>query len=230
MDVTNLTIPILVGAAVIDSINPCAFGVLIFLIAYLFKAFHSHRSVITHGLTYISAVFLTYLAAGLLLLPVISQFGRIGSGAYIGIGIILIIFGLLEIKDFFFYGKGPSLGIFPSAAKRIEVLVRRISGNLATSFFLGVFVALVELPCTGAVYLGVLSLVSLTGLGINNFLLLVLYNLLFVLPLVVILLLIHRGGEASKLEKWREKYRGHMRLAIGLLLVGLGAWMIRFIL
>jgi cytochrome c biogenesis protein CcdA len=230
MDVTNLTIPILVGAALVDSINPCAFGVLIFLIAYLFKTFHSHRSVITHGLVYIAAVFITYLIAGLLLLPVLSQFGRIGTGAYVAIGILLIIFGLLEIKDFFFYGKGPSLGIFPSAAKRIETFTHRITGKLTTSFFLGVFVALVELPCTGAVYLGVLSLVALTGLGINNFFLLVLYNLLFVLPLVIILLLVHRGGEAGQLERWREKYRGYMRLTIGLLLIGLGAWMIRFIL
>ncbi len=230
MEITSLTIPILVGAAIIDSINPCAFGVLIFLLAYLFKNFHSRKLVLLHGLTYISAVFLTYLIAGLLLLPVISQLGRISAGAYVGIGIILIIFGLLEIKDFFFYGKGPSLGIFPSAGRRIEILVRHITGKLSTSFFLGVFVALVELPCTGAVYLGVLALVSLAGLTANNFLLLVLYNLLFVLPLVVILLLIHRGGQTEQFEKWREKYRGYMRLAIGLLLIVLGGWMIMFIL
>jgi cytochrome c biogenesis protein CcdA len=230
MEITSLTIPILVGAAIIDSINPCAFGVLIFLLAYLFKAFHSRRSVLLHGLTYISAVFLTYLLAGLLLLPVISQLGRVSAGAYVGIGIILIIFGVLEIKDFFFYGKGPSLRIFPSAGRRIELIIRHITGKLSTSFFLGVFVALVELPCTGAVYLGVLALVSLAGLTANNFLLLVIYNLLFVLPLVIILLLIHRGGQTEKFEMWREKYRGYMRLAIGLLLIALGGWMIRFIL
>src|SRR3989344_2676751 len=216
MEITSLTIPILVGAAIIDSINPCAFGVLIFLLAYLFKAFHSRRSVLLHGLTYISGVFITYLIAGLLLLPIISQLGRISTGAYVGIGIILIIFGLLEIKDFFFYGKWLSLGILPSAGKRIEVLTRRITGKFSTSFFLGVFVALVELPCTGAVYLGVLALVSLTGLTANNFLLLVIYNLLFVLPLVVILLLVHRGGQTEKFEMWRIKYKKYMRLATGL--------------
>ena len=230
MEITALTIPLLVGAAIVDSINPCAFGVLIFLLAYLFKAFHSRRSVLLHGFTYISAVFLTYLMAGLLLLPVISQLGRVSVGAYIGIGIILIIFGLLEIKDFFFYGKGLSLGILPSAGKRIEMIIRHITGKLSISFFLGVFVALVELPCTGAVYLGVLALVSLAGLTANNFLLLVIYNLLFVLPLVVILLLIHRGGQTEKFEAWREKYRRYMRLAIGMLLIGMGAWMIKFIL
>ncbi len=218
------------GAAIIDSINPCAFGVLIFLLAYLIKNFHSRRLVLIHGLTYISAVFLTYLIAGLLLLPVISQLGKMSMWAYVGIGIILIIFGLLEIKDFFFYGKGPSLGILPFASRRIEIIVRHITGKLSTSFFLGVFVALVELPCTGAVYLGVLALVSLAGLTANNFLLLVIYNLLFILPLVVILLLIYRGGQTEKFEEWREKYRGYMRLAIGLLLIVLGGWMIMFIL
>ncbi|OHB21533.1 MAG: hypothetical protein A2939_00415 [Parcubacteria group bacterium RIFCSPLOWO2_01_FULL_48_18] len=230
MEITSLTIPILVGAAVIDSINPCAFGVLIFLLAYLFKAFHTRRSVLLHGLIYISGVFVTYLVAGLLLVPVISQLGRISTGAYVVIGIILIIFGLLEIKDFFFYGRGPSLGILPSAGRRIEVLVRHITGKFYTSFFLGVFVALVELPCTGAVYLGVLALVSIAGLTANNVFLLILYNFLFVFPLIVILFLTHRGSQAEKFEKWREKYRGHMRLAIGLLLVGLGVWMIKFIL
>ena len=229
MEITSLTIPILVGAAIIDSINPCAFGVLIFLLAYLFRAFHSRRSVLIHGLTYISAVFLTYLVAGLLLLPIISQLGAISTWAYIMIGVILIIFGILEIKDFFFYGKGFSLGILPSASRRIEVIIQHITGKLLTSFFLGVFVALVELPCTGAVYLGVLALVSIAGLTTSNIFLLVLYNLLFVFPLVVILFLIHRGGQTEKFERWREKYRKYMRLAIGLLLVVLGVWMIKFI-
>jgi len=229
MEITNLTIPILVGAAIIDSINPCAFGVLIFLLAYLSKTSGSRKSMLSHGFTYIGAVFLTYLLAGLLLLPAISQLGRVSIGAYVGIGIVLIIFGLLELKDFFFYGKGPTLSIFPSASKRIELFIRQITGKLSTSFFLGVFVALVELPCTGAVYLGVLALVSLAGLTANNFLLLVIYNLLFILPLVVILILIYRGGQTEKFEMWRIKYKKYMRLATGLLLVALGGWMITFV-
>jgi len=229
MEITNLTIPILVGAAIIDSINPCAFGVLIFLLAYLSKTSGSRKSMLSHGFTYIGAVFLTYLLAGLLLLPAISQLGRVSIGAYVGIGIVLIIFGLLELKDFFFYGKGPTLSIFPSASKRIELFIRQITGKLSTSFFLGVFVALVELPCTGAVYLGVLALVSLAGLTANNFLLLVIYNLFFILPLVVILILIYRGGQTEKFEMWRIKYKKYMRLATGLLLVALGGWMITFV-
>jgi len=230
MEGATLTIPILIGAAIIDSINPCAFGVMIFLLAYLFKTFSSKGKVLLHGLVYIAAVFLTYLVAGLILLPILRQLGSIGTTTYIIIGALLIFVGLLEIKDFFFYGRGLSLQMFPAAAARIEIYVKRISTKLSTSFFLGVFVALVELPCTGAVYLGVLALISLAGLTMNSFLLLVIYNLLFILPLVVILFVIHRSSQTNKFEEWRKKYRGTMRLLTGLVLIGLGLWMLAFIL
>jgi len=227
---TELTLPILVGAAVIDSINPCAFGVLIFLIAYLFKSFHSRGKVLLHGLTYIAAVFLTYLVAGLLLLPLLQQLGRVAVGTYLTIAVLLVFFGLLEIKDFFWYGRGPSLAIIPSAARRIDWYIRHISGKLTTSFLLGVFVALVELPCTGAVYLGVIALISLAGIQVNTIALLVLYNIIFVLPLIVILFFIHHASQTDRFEQWREKYRRHMRLAAGLLLLGMGAWMFTLVL
>jgi cytochrome c biogenesis protein CcdA len=61
-------------------------------------------------------------------------------------------------------------------------------------------------------------------------LLLLLYNFFFVLPLIIILLCVHSGTETKQFEAWREKYRGYMRLAIGFLLIGLGVWMINFIL
>ena len=226
---SSLSLPILVGAAVVDSINPCAFGVLIFLLAYLAKKFGATKKILIHGLVYIAAVFLTYLVAGLILLPFLRQLGNIATTAYIAIGALIIFLGLLEIKDFFWYGRGPSLTIFPSAAKRIEFYTKKVTDRLTTSFFLGVFVALVELPCTGAVYLAVLSLVALSGLNIGNFTLLVIYNLIFILPLIVILLLVYKGGKTERLEKWRQKYRGLMRLFTGLVLVALGLWMILFI-
>lgn len=227
MEATTLTIPILVGAAVIDSINPCAFGVLIFLLTYLFKAVPDRRRILAHGMAYIIGVFLTYLAAGLLLLPILQQFGKTATGVYLAIAGLLIVFGLLEIKDFFWYGKGPSLAILPSAARRIEYYTQKVNGRISISFFLGVFVALVELPCTGAVYLGVLALVALSGLQVGTFTMLVVYNLIFVLPLVVILFAVFRGAQSTTLEDLRKKYRRHMRLAAGLLLIAMGYWMFR---
>jgi cytochrome c biogenesis protein CcdA len=219
-------IPILIGAAVIDSINPCAFGVLIFLLAYLIKTSKSKNKLLIHGLVYIFAVFLTYLLAGILLLPIISGLGRLSLSLYAIIGSLVILAGLLELKDFFWYGKGPSLTLLPGASKRIKMYANRISGNISSAFLLGVFVALVELPCTGAVYLAILSVMSLSGVDAATVGWLIVYNIIFVLPLIVILFAFYKGLSAEKIEEWRKENRAWMRLAIGFVLLFLGAWMI----
>lgn len=226
----DINLPIVVGAAVIDSINPCAFGVLIFMLAYLAQSVKTKGMMLTHGLLYIFAVFLTYFLAGLFLLPIINQLGKASVVAYLVIAAIIMIAGLIEIKDFFWYGRWFSLGIIPSEAERIKLYVKKIGDKPYTAFFLGIFVALVELPCTGAVYIAILSLMSLAGVTASNVTLLVLYNIIFVLPLAAILIAVTAGTSTHKFEKWRQKYKGLMRLLIGLTLLGLGIWMIMFVL
>lgn len=221
-------LPILVGAAIVDSVNPCAFGVLIFLLAYLSKKFNKPRKMLLHGLTYIFAVFVTYLIAGLVLLPIIQGLGRVSTTVYAVIGALVVGAGLLELKDFFWYGRGPSLALIPGASERIKMYSSKMSSSLGGAFGLGVFVALVELPCTGAVYLAILSMLSLIGITGSSVVLLILYNIIFVLPLVFILYLFTKGAEADTLEKWRKKHRHLMRALIGLFLISLGAWMIWF--
>ncbi len=220
-------IPIIIGAAVIDSINPCAFGVLIFLLAYLSKTAQKKGKLLLHGLTYILAVFLTYLIAGLLLLPVIGSLGNFSVTFYAVIGAIVILAGLFELKDLIWYGKGPSLTLLPGASTRIKIYANRISGSIFSAFSLGVFVALVELPCTGAVYLAILSLMSLAGISGATVFWLIAYNIIFVLPLIVILFAFYRGVSGERLEEIRKKHRKLMRGAIGTLLLFLGAWMIQ---
>jgi cytochrome c biogenesis protein CcdA len=221
------SITILLGAAVVDSINPCAFGVLIFLLTYLSKTSKKGLKLLTHGLAYILAVFLTYLIAGLLLMPIIGSLGQASVAFYGILGTIIIILGLVEVKDFFWYQKGFSLELLPGASKRIKLYVKHISGNIFTAFGLGVFVALVELPCTGAVYLAVLSMMALIGVNALTFSWLIIYNIIFVLPLVGILFAFYKGTTAESLETWRTKNRKWMRLLIGGILIFLGAWMIQ---
>ncbi len=223
---TEISIPLLIGAAFIDSINPCAFGVLIFLLAYLSETAKSRAHMLVNGFAYIFAVFVTYLAAGLVLLPIIQGLRSFSVWGYIGLAAIIILAGLLEIKDFFWYGKGFSLSIMPGEAERIKLYVKKISGKPTTAMALGVFVALVELPCTGAVYLAVLALMSIAGVTATNLWFLILYNLIFVLPLAIILLLVYKGTATHKFERWRQRYKGWMRLLTGLMLLLLGAWMI----
>ncbi len=224
----DISLPVIIGAGIIDSINPCAIGVLVFLLAYLLEQTKKASALLIHGLVYVAAVFITYFLAGLILLPIIDKLGEVSTTLYVVLGAIVTFAGLLEIKDFFWYGKGPSLAIIPGAAERIKIYTKKISGNLLSTFGLGVFVALVELPCTGAVYLAILSLMTLSGVSMSNVTFLILYNFIFVLPLIIILFAMYFGVSAETFEKWRKKNRGLMRLFIGLVLVAMGLWMILY--
>jgi len=118
---SDINLPIIIGASLIDGINPCAFGVLIFLLAYLAKTTKKKSKMLVNGFVYIFAVFLTYLFAGLLLLPIIQSLGSFSVYSYVVLAVIVVIAGLLEIKDYFWYGKGFSLSIFPSRANCLNL-------------------------------------------------------------------------------------------------------------
>ncbi|MBI4050744.1 MAG: hypothetical protein HY396_02095, partial [Candidatus Doudnabacteria bacterium] len=89
---------------------------------------------------------------------------------------------------------------------------------------LGAFVSAVELPCTGAPYLAIITILS-QYFDLTAFLLLVFYNIIFVSPLIVILLLVASGKKIQQIKGWKQENRGFMRLAIGVLLIGL-AWLL----
>lgn len=226
---SDINIFFVIGAAIVDSINPCAFGVLIFLLAYLSKTLKKPRQMLVNGMVYIIAVFITYLLAGLLLLPVIRKLGAFSVVSYYVLAAIIAIAGLIELKDVFWPGHGFSLQIFPSEAERIKLYIKRVGKSLKTAFGLGVFVALVELPCTGFAYLAVLGLISLSGLDISNWILLIIYNIIFVFPLFIILLLVYKGMSTKRFHEWKDKHKNTMRLATGIVLLILAAAMIAYI-
>jgi len=87
--------------------------------------------------------------------------------------------------------------------------------------FLGAFVAAVELPCTGAPYLAIITILRI-NFDFTALMMMVLYNFIFVLPLIVILFMVAGGAKLSAIAKWKEDSKGTMRLFMGLLLVALG--------
>ena len=123
--------------------------------------------------------------------------------------------------------------MIPGAAERIKkysIAMERMETkhpalSLAVAAFLGIFVVFVELPCTGAPYLAILGMLTKGQYG-EGIPLLLLYNLVFILPLIVIVGFVYFGYTSKMLEKWRKEHRGLMRLAIGLFLLALGAYMI----
>lgn len=211
-----------VVTALIDSINPCAIGVLILLVSTIVVS-RKKNEILKLGLVYIASVYITYFLAGLGLTLFFTTIPLLfAQYISIAVAIIVVIAGLIEIKDFFWYGKGFSLAIPADKAKQIHKLASNISvpGLIA----LGVFVAGVELPCTGGPYLAIILVLS-QNFDFYAFLLLALYNLIFVLPLIVILLLVYFGTSIQSIKRWKQYNRAYMRLFIGLLLIVLG-WLL----
>lgn len=222
VDFSLPTLSTVIATAVVDSINPCAIGVLILLVSTLVMA-RRKNDLLKIGLIYIGAVFLTYFAFGLGLIAFLSSIPQVvAEYISIAVGIVVVGAGIVEIKDYFWYGKGINLAINPKYAAKIKEKMMKLS--VGTVVFLGIFVAAVELPCTGGPYLAITLLLS-QQFNFTAFLMLVLYNLIFILPLVIILLMVMFGAKLQEIQNWKQSNKAYMRLATGGLLIILG-WLL----
>lgn len=218
------TLGIVVSAAVINSINPYTIGVLIFIISIVLGKGNSSKRLLLLGGAYGSGIFLTYLAAGLGLTYLFLEISIITADYLaVAIGLLLMFVGILEVKDYFWYERGVSLR---TPAKCIDMIHDR--AKTKTSFLgflvLGIFVAAVELPFTGAPYIAVVTMLR-ADLNLTTFSLLALYSFILVLPLVLILGFVATGTKVSAVAKWKEESKATMRLLIGLLLAFL-SWIV----
>src|SRR3989338_3057881 len=214
------------AAAAIDSINPCAIGVLILMVSVLISSQQSTKRLLLLGGLYILSVFTVYLLAGLGLTYFFTTLPlAVTEYIAISVGSLIILAGILEIKDYFWYGRWFSLTIPSVFAKKLHNYTSK-----ATFFgvmFLGAFVAAVELPCTGAQYLAIITLLS-QYFDFTAFLLLIFYNIIFVAPLIIILFMVAFGKKLHDIKRWKQANKPYMRLLIGLLLIAMG-WLLMLI-
>lgn len=212
-----------VVTALVDSVNPCAIGVLILLISTLVAFSYSKLKMFIIGIVYIFAVYLTYFLAGLGLTSFLYSI-PLAVTQYITliVAALVVIGGLIELKDFFWYGAGFSLAISPGMAKKVHEYARNIS--VPSVIFLGAFVAAVELPCTGGPYLAITLMLS-QNFNLQAVYLLLLYNLIFILPLIIILFMVLAGTKIQHIKRWKQDSRKYMRLASGVVMIILG-WLL----
>lgn len=221
----DVTLPIIISAALLDSINPCAIAVLIFLLTYLMHVSKDRRRMVKTGIIYVAAVFITYLLAGL---GILSFIHSLGSGPTLIIkyiaAAIAILFGIINLVDFFSKRQEFFLKIPDSAKPLLEKYIHK--ANIPAAIVLGFLVAVFELPCTGAVYFSILALLAQSSSYLLGFIYLAVYNLVFVLPLLAIILLVDFGMRAEQIENWRQAERKWMKLIMALLLLTLGTLMV----
>lgn len=215
---SHVSVPIVVSAALIDSVNPCAFSVLIFLLISI-AAVSSRRRMILVGGMYIAAVFILYLVSGIGLTTVFQWSGFSFILSMIGAAIAIIL-GVVNIIEAAYKEEGFALAISASGKNIIENFIRGVT--LPAAFLLGILVGIFELPCTGGVYLAILGLVARDMTFYAGLPYLILYNLVFVLPLILILVFVVFVLPPDRANEWRLKHRRLLRLLIGIVMVILG--------
>lgn len=222
------TLPTVVAAALVDAINPCAFTLLLIFIASVTaflqtvegKSLPETRTVLyRYGSVYIGAVFFTYLVLGLGFLKVSAFFAGNHLGSRLA-ALLAVLLGLWMVKDALL----PEVGLRLQAPGRIGVWVQRLArkASFPAMVGLGVLVGLCTVPCSGAVYLSVLAMLSLQETFLRAFAYLTLYNALFVLPLGVILVAASARPTLNRLARWNLHHREGMRLGLGVGVCALG--------
>jgi len=212
-------LPLVTVAALLDSVNPCAFSILLITIAFLMSLGNARRKIFVIGVMYILGLFTVYILIGLGILQALHLFNTPHFMAKVGAS-LLIAFGAVNIINEFFPAFPIKLKIPVRAHGRITVLIEKAS--LPAAFGLGVLVGLCEFPCTGGPYLMVLGLLHDSQTYLRGFSYLIYYNLLFVLPLVIILLFATNEGVFEKVEDWKRTHTASMRLWSGVAMIMLG--------
>lgn len=219
-------LPAVVTGAVVDSVNPCAFAVILLLLAFLFTLRQARSRVLTLGGVYIAVIFVVYLAIGLGLMQAV----RISSDphfvARLG-GWLLVALGLVNVQEWLWPQTPLKLHLPALAHGNVNQLLKKAS--LPATVGVGFIVGLCTFPCSGGIYVSIITLLAAKttyawGLGY-----LALYNLLFVLPLVVILLAVGNRATAKSLAQWERRHSLRLRLWFGLAMVLLGLLMLFWI-
>lgn len=211
--------PLLVVSAIIDSINPCAFSILIVSLIFLFKLGAGTSKVIKYGLVYILGIFVAYFLIGLGILEALHIFNIPHFMSKVG-ALMLFIFGTLSILEVVFPAFPIKLGVPHSAHQKMNQLLEKAS--LPAMFFLGALVGLCEFPCTGGPYLMVIGLLHDSRTYWQGAGYLILYNLIFVFPLVLILLASGNQKMVEKVKGLQQQNRKTMRFWAGVAMILLG--------
>ncbi len=223
-------------AGLLDGVNPCAFATLLFLLSYLAHTGRSRGQILAVGLCFTAAVFLTYLATGLGLLTFVrslSSFRALSRFVYLGGALLALGLAIANLYDFVLCLRGRTrdttlqLPLFLKRRIHTSIRTRLGVGMAATAAFgTGAVVSLLELACTGQVYLPTLMYVAQApGAQFGAVCYLVLYNLAFILPLVAVFGVTYLGVGSRQLEGILRRKMAWVKLGLALLFLGLGGAM-----
>lgn len=216
-----------IGAGLIDGYNPCAITVLIFFISLLTLKGKSKKEMLLVGISFIIGIGVSYLLLGIGLFQIISKwkyFDFISRWVYLGTALITFILVVLTFSDYFKAKNGNTkdmtLQLSYAEKKSIHTLLRK---HIATLEFLSAFliafpVSIVEFSCTGQTYLPtIVYIFSMENLKAKALVYLILYNFMFVIPLIVITVFAYKGATSERITVWFRKNIATIKLFTGII-------------
>jgi cytochrome c-type biogenesis protein len=212
-------LPLVIFSALLDSVHPCSFSILLITIAFLFGMQMSRKKILQIGGLYIAGIFAAYFTIGIGILKVINIFntphfmGKLGAT-------LLIVFGLLNLIGALFPKFPLKLKIPDVAHRSMGKLINAVSAPAA--FALGLLVGLCQFPCMGGPYLMVIGLLHdhatyFRGLGYLLF-----YNVILVAPLVATLWIAANPTLIDKVKGWKTTNMKDVHLWAGIAMIIIG--------
>lgn len=234
----KITFWAIVGAGLVDGINPCAFAVIVFFISFLTVYKYNRREIILVGTAYCFAVFCAYLLLGFgvfKFLYAMRGFSYVIKGFYFVTAGVCLLFFVLSVYDFWVYFKTKKAdGMLLQLPNVLKVRIHKIMGfflrdkNKSTlrltlaALAVGFGVSLVEAVCTGQVYVPTCVLIMQDpAFRVRAVFYLVLYNLMFIVPLVAVFVLALLGYESKGFNDFFKKHLGLTKLLLCAVFLGL---------
>ena len=241
---------VVMGVGLIDGINPCAFTVIVFFVSFLALQGYRRRELCIIGLSFIFAVFLTYILIGLGIFGFLYRlqgFWLLSKAVNFSIGIFSIILGALALYDFFKFKKtGQTEGLLLQLPGPVKNQIHSIIGLhyrdreskqgdttrrnmvrlILSALVTGFIVSILEAVCTGQTYLPTIVFILKTSHQLRALAYLLLYNLMFVLPLVAILFFALFGVTSGQFSKFLKERILIIKILMALLFFALGIFLI----
>jgi len=232
----SLGIFAILAAGLIEGLNPCSLATLVFFISYLVMMGRRRKEIFWVGMGFTGTGFVTHLLLGLGILSFVqhlsflSLFSRI---VYLITFLFALFLGILSLYDYIQLKRGqPSkmkLQVPNFLKKKIHQIIRKTSGNLEAdgerqsvrlliaAIIIGFVVTLLQFTCTSQVYLPtILFVTNIPSLRGSAVFYLILYNLMYIAPLLVIFGIVYWGVTSEQLSFFLQKRASTIKLLTSL--------------
>jgi len=242
----------IITASLLDSINPCAFTVIVFFVSFLTFAGYSRKAMVVVGSAFILAVFISYILIGLGIFQFLRQlaiFYILAKIVYLVTAFLALGLGFYSLYDAWIYHKTKDVDKIvlklPGIIKaRIQGVIREktdirgmreknnrhLSALLLSALTSGFIVSILEFVCTGQLYLPtIVYILGIPALRMKALFYLLIYNFIFILPLIIILYLGVLGVTSGQFANFFRRHLSLVKFSTAALFFVLGCTLLIFV-